>query len=88
MKGKSRLSRPQARSPNWEDQSFGVNGYSEGEMARLQALCIFIVRSVAEKHGGTIEIDLATDTMKINVPDGEQMACAKEIEEQVLGTRV
>ena len=56
---------------------------SEGEKVRLRALTLFIVRSIAERHGGSIEIDLATDSIYIEVPDEESSACAQEIETQV-----
>jgi hypothetical protein len=36
-----------------------------------------------EKHGGTIVVDLGTDTINIDVPEQEKAACAQEIEEQV-----
>ena len=38
---------------------------------------------MVEKHGGTIDIDLATDTINIDVPEHEKDACAQGIEEQV-----
>ena len=51
--------------------------------ARMKALSLYLIRSIVEKHGGTIDIDLSTDTININVPEKEQVACAQEIEEQV-----
>jgi hypothetical protein len=36
-----------------------------------------------ENHGGTIDIDLATNTIQIDVPQEEEAVCAKEIEDQV-----
>ena len=49
----------------------------------LVTVSLFVIRSIVEKHGGTVEIDLATDTIHIDVPEKEQIACAQEIEEQV-----
>jgi hypothetical protein len=57
--------------------------WSTSEQSKLRALSLFIIRSIVEKHGGTVEVDLATDTLNIDVPQGEETACAKEIEEQV-----
>ena len=54
-----------------------------GEAVRLRALKLYVVRSTAEKHGGTMEIDLATDTVNINVPEKEMDACTKEIAKQL-----
>ncbi|NVL90000.1 MAG: hypothetical protein HWN69_03245 [Desulfobacterales bacterium] len=56
---------------------------SEGEKVRLRALTLFIIRSIAERHGGSIKIDLATDSIYIEVPDEESSACAQEIEAQM-----
>ena len=59
-----------------------------GEEVRLRALKLFVVRSTAEKHGGTMEIDLATDTVSINVPKKEMEACTEEIAKQLGGMYV
>jgi len=56
---------------------------SRGEAARLRALKLYVVRSTAERHGGTMEMDLATDTVNINVPKKEMAACTKEIAKQL-----
>ena len=57
--------------------------WSTSEQAKLRALSLFLIRSILERHGGTIGIDLATDTINIDVPEEEQVACAREIEKQV-----
>lgn len=57
--------------------------WARSEEARLRALSLYVIRSIVEKHAGTIDIDLATDTISINVPEKEEVACAQEIEEQV-----
>ncbi|NVM22680.1 MAG: hypothetical protein HWN68_12985 [Desulfobacterales bacterium] len=57
--------------------------WATSEEARLRALSLYLIRSIVERHGGTVDIDLATDTININVPEEEQVACAQEIEEQV-----
>jgi len=57
--------------------------WARSEEARLRALSLYVIRSIVEKHAGTIDIDLATDTINIDVPEEEKLACAQEIEEQV-----
>jgi hypothetical protein len=57
--------------------------WSTSEQAKLRSFSLWIIRSIVEKHGGTVDIDLATDTVNIDVPDAEQAACALEIEQQV-----
>ncbi len=57
--------------------------WSTSEEARLRALSLYIIRSIVESHGGTVEVDLASDTINIDVPEKEQVACSREIEEQV-----
>lgn len=57
--------------------------WSTSEKTRLRALSLNLIRSIVERYGGTIDIDLGTDTINIDVPAKEQVACALEIEEQV-----
>ena len=60
--------------------------WSTSEKSKLRALSLYIIRSIVERHRGSIEIDLATDTfavINVELPDGEKVACAQEIEEQV-----
>ena len=57
--------------------------WATGEQARLRAMSLYLIRSIVESHGGSIEVDLATDTINIDVPEEEESACSLEIEEQV-----
>ena len=56
---------------------------SGGQKAELRATALFVIRSIVERHHGTIDMDLGTNTININVPEQEEVACAEEIEEQV-----
>ena len=53
------------------------------EQARLRALSFYLIRSIVQNHGGSIDFDLSTNAININVPDDEQLACAQEIERAV-----
>lgn len=53
------------------------------EETRLRTLSLYLIQSIVERHGGTVAVDLATDTINIDVPPQEEAACALEIEEQV-----
>ncbi len=55
---------------------------SRGHKAQLYATAFYLIRSIVEKHGGNVEMDLATDAIKICVPEKERVACAKKIEAQ------
>jgi sensor histidine kinase regulating citrate/malate metabolism len=57
--------------------------WSTNEESRLRGLSLFLIRSIVEKYGGTLEIDLATDTINIDVPQESEQVCAQEIEKQV-----
>ena len=57
--------------------------WSTSEKSKLRALSLYIIRSIVERHRGSIEIDLATDIINIDLPDEEKVACAQEMEEQV-----
>jgi sensor histidine kinase regulating citrate/malate metabolism len=61
----------------------GDIGWSKAEKAQLRATSLYLIRKIVERHGGTLEMDLATNTIDIKVPEKERVACAREIEEQV-----
>ncbi len=54
--------------------------WATNEETKLRALSLYVIRSIVEKHGGSMDVDLATDTINIDVPAKEQAACAQEIE--------
>jgi hypothetical protein len=56
---------------------------STSEEAKLRALSLMLIRSIVQRHGGRLTVDLATDTINIEIPEETQAACAREIEEQV-----
>ncbi len=55
---------------------------SRAQKAQRQATALYLIRSIVEKYGGTVEVDLETDTINIHVPERERAACAQRIEEQ------
>jgi len=57
--------------------------WSTSEKALLRATTLYLIQSIVGRHGGSVDIDLATNTINIDVPKNEQVACAQEIEEQV-----
>lgn len=79
-RGKSRNSGPDVDAKNTPFQDFV---WATSEQAKLRALSLYVIRFIVEKHGGTIDVDLTTDTINIDVPKTEELACATEIEEQV-----
>lgn len=52
---------------------------TEEEKAQARATSLFVIKSIVARHGGTVDIDLATYTINITVPQGEQEACEGEI---------
>lgn len=60
---------------------------SASEKAQLRATSLYVIRAIVKRHGGTIEIDLASNTIIIDVPEEEQAVCAQEIEQQVSAMR-
>ena len=70
-------------SPVGDERKAADYVWATSQKSKLRALSLYLIRSIVEKHGGTVEVDLATDTINIDVPKKEQAACAQEIEEQV-----
>ena len=54
-----------------------------GEAVQLRALKLYVLNSAAQKHGGTAEYDLATDSVEISVPKEEISACTEEVAKQL-----
>jgi hypothetical protein len=54
-----------------------------GEAVLLRALKLYVLRTTAERHGGTVEYDLATDSVEISVPKEEISACTEEVAKQL-----
>jgi hypothetical protein len=57
--------------------------WSRGQKAEPRATALCLIQSIVEKHGGTMEMDLATGVLNIDVSEEELVACAQEIEKQV-----
>jgi sensor histidine kinase regulating citrate/malate metabolism len=73
-------STPDSTEPKQHAESFV---WATSEKTRPRALSLYLIHSIVERHGGTIDIDLATDMISIDVPKKEEVPCALEIEEQV-----
>jgi sensor histidine kinase regulating citrate/malate metabolism len=57
--------------------------WGSSEQAKQRSLSLYLIRSIVEKYGGSVRVDLATDTLYVDVPKERELACAQEIEEQV-----
>ena len=56
---------------------------STSSRAQQKSTALYLIRSIVESKGGTIEIDMATNTINIDVSKEKEVACAQEIEEAV-----
>jgi sensor histidine kinase regulating citrate/malate metabolism len=83
MRLKSHRNTSGTLSPAHDDRVAEDYVWATNEKAKLRALSLYLIRSIVERHGGSIDVDLATDTINIDVPEREKAACAQEIEEQV-----
>lgn len=83
MKLKGHRNRSDRSTPAQDKRVAEEYVWATSEKAKLRALSLYLIRSIVEKHGGTIVVDLGTDTINIDVPEKEKNACAQEIEEQV-----
>jgi len=69
--------------PDENDDLVDDSVWASSEKAKIRALLLYLVQSIVERYGGTVDVDLANDTIKINVPKEKEVVCAQEIEEQV-----
>ena len=73
----------QGKATTKHERYWDTSSVLSSEKARLHALQLYVMRSIAKSHGGTIETDLASQTINVTVPGIQGDACAQEIEEQV-----
>jgi hypothetical protein len=73
----------QGKTTTKHERYWDTSAVLSSEKARLHALQLYVMRSIAHSHGGTIETDLANQTINVTVPGIQGDACAQEIEEQV-----
>ena len=59
--------------------------WSSSEKSKMRATALYLVQSIVQKHGGSLSVDIETDTININVPDGKETDCAIEIADAVGG---
>ena len=59
--------------------------WSTSEKSKMRATALYLIRSIVEKHGGTLSVDLRTYTINIDVPKDKKVDCAREIHEAVGG---
>lgn len=57
--------------------------WNAGDKTHAKTLSLYIIRSIVEKHGGTLTVDLETDTINIDVPADKEEIVAQEIEDAV-----
>jgi hypothetical protein len=55
--------------------------WSTSEEGKIRALSLYLIRSIVERRGGTVDVNLMTGTVHVDVPDDEQMASVEAIED-------
>ena len=53
------------------------------QLSTTLLLMLHTLRSVVEKHGGAIEIDEKDNSLFLNIPESNKVACFKELEESI-----
>lgn len=57
--------------------------WATNEESRRQGVDSYLIRSIAQKHGGDAHIDFFKQSIDINVPDDKKLAFTREIEKKV-----
>ena len=57
--------------------------WATSEESRRRALSLSLIGSIVHKHRGTVRIDPETQSLNIEVPDEEKLACAEELGKKV-----
>lgn len=56
---------------------------SSKQLSTTLLIMIRTLRSVAEKYGGVIEIDEKNNSLFLNIPERNKVACFKELEKTI-----
>ena len=57
--------------------------WATNEQSRRQGISSYLIRSIAQRYGGDAHIDFFRQSIDINVPEEEKLACTREIHETV-----
>jgi hypothetical protein len=57
--------------------------WATNEESRQQGISSYLIRSIAQRHGGDAHIDFLRQSIDINVPDEKKIACTREIQEKL-----
>ena len=57
--------------------------WATSEESRRQGISSYLIRAIAQRHGGDAHIDFFTQSIDINVPNEKKIACTREIQEKV-----
>jgi hypothetical protein len=51
--------------------------------SKRQGMSSYLIRSIAQRHGGNAHVDLMEQSINIHVPNEKKLACTKELEETI-----
>lgn len=57
--------------------------WATSEEAKRQAVSLYLIQSITQRHGGNAQVDFENQSINLDVPDDQKMACVQEIEEKV-----
>jgi hypothetical protein len=57
--------------------------WATNDESKRQGMSSYLIRSIAQRHGGDAHIDFFRQSIDINVPDEKMIACTREIQEKV-----
>ena len=57
--------------------------WATNALSKRQGMSSYLIRSIAQRHGGDAHIDFFRQSVDINVPDEKKIACTREIQEKV-----
>ncbi|MHC4638193.1 MAG: hypothetical protein ACYTBV_11945 [Planctomycetota bacterium] len=57
--------------------------WATNEESKRQGMLSYLIRSIAQRHGGNAHVDFFEQSIDINVPNEEKLACTREIQEKV-----
>ena len=67
------------------EKNWNASAIFSGDNAKLHALELHIVRSIAERYGARVQADSETKAIKVSFQGAQGDCCCLELEEQLCG---
>lgn len=62
-----------------------MDTWEEPTPEQMQSDSLLVIRGIVERYGGTVDVDIRTNTLYIDVPEGKEHEVALELDKALPG---